>query len=444
MSESLLDALRRALASQPLGALCVAYSGGADSTALLHALAQLPEARARGLRALHVDHGLHPQSADWAAHCRQFCVGLGLACDVAHVAVDTSRGEGLEAAARHARYAAFDAKLGAGETLLLAHHRDDQAETVLLKLLRGAGPEGLGGMRERRPLGAGTLWRPLLHTATRAQLRAYVAAHTLPCIEDPSNADTRLARNHLRAEILPQLAAHWPQAVDAILHSAALSRAAAEALRTPWLAAFDTLHDDANDSLGATGWLALAPALREPLLDHWLHAQGLAAPSAAQRAQIERQCAARAGTVPCIRWGQTELHIWKGRLWARALPPPIDPQWLAPWQGEPLALPGGGTLALRDVSARLPAPLSVRLRRGGERIKPAGDAHTRELRDLFQLGMLPPWLREACPLLYEGDALVAVADRWLSARGRDIFAAAGSRPHWQSGRQRTLRAASSH
>ncbi|HKR76309.1 MAG TPA: tRNA lysidine(34) synthetase TilS [Rhodanobacter sp.] len=435
MSEpsTLESTLRRALATQPPGALCVACSGGPDSTALLHALAQLPAAHAHGLRALHVDHGLHADSTAWAEHCRHFCAGLGLTCEVVRVQVETHRGEGLEAAARRARYAAFATHLQQDEILLLAHHRDDQAETVLLKLLRGAGPQGLGGMRERRPLGRGELWRPLLHDTTRAQLHDYVAAHRLPCIDDPSNTDTRLARNRLRHEILPRLATYWPQAVDSILHSARLSRAAADALRTHWLAAFDALHDDTSGSLDATGWLALAPALREPLLDHWLHARGLPAPTTVQRAQIERQCAARPGQSPCIRWPGAELHVWKGRLWARAPQPAVDPSWHTSWQGEPFALPDGSRLSLHDEHARLTAPLTVRLRQGGERIKPAGDVHTRELRDLFQQAALPPWQRLACPLLYEGDALVAVADRWISARGRQLFAAAGSQPLWRAG-----------
>nr|WP_225561590.1 tRNA lysidine(34) synthetase TilS [Rhodanobacter sp. DHB23] len=423
--------LRSALADAAPAPLCVAYSGGPDSTALLHALAQLPEARACGLRALHVDHGLHAGSAAWAAHCRRFCAGLDVDCEAVHVQVETQRGEGIEAAARHARYAAFENRLRPGEILLLAHHRDDQAETVLLKLLRGAGPEGLGGMRERRPLGRGALWRPLLRDITRAQLRDYVALHGLSCIDDPSNGDTRLARNHLRHEILPRMAAHWPQAVDSILHSAALSRAAADALRGRWLAAFDTLHDGTRGSLDAAGWLALEPALREPLLAHWLHARGLPAPTTAQRTQVERQCGARPGQSPCIRWPGAEVHVWKGRLWSRAPRPAVDPSWQAPWLGEPLALPDGGQLVLHDGQARLSAPLTVRLRQGGERIRPDGDAHTRELRDLFQQAALPPWQRGACPLLYEGGTLVAVADRWCNTRGAALFRQAGSRPCWR-------------
>lgn len=433
MSTPLPPHLLATLAALPAGPLCVAFSGGADSTALLHALAQLPEARRRGLRALHVDHGLHPDSAAWAEHCRQFCATLGLPCEVLRVQVERDAGNGLEAAARQARRAAFAAQLHEGEYLLLGHHRDDQVETVLLKLLRGAGPEGLGGMRALRAFGRGQLWRPLL-ALPRLALRDYVEAQQLAVIDDPSNADTSLARNRLRHEILPRLAPGWPHAAEAILHSAALCRAADDALRVSWLAAFDTLHDPANHSLDAAAWLALLPALREPLLDHWLHRQGLPAPGTAQRRQIERQCGARAGQSPCIRWAGAELHIWKGRLWA--LPPArtIDAGWQAPWRGEPLMLPDGGELALTREGVRLTEPLQVRLRRGGERIKPAGDRHTRELRDLFQQAQLPPWQRHACPLLYAGDELVAVADRWASARGAAIFRQAGALPRWRAGR----------
>ncbi|BBD79949.1 tRNA lysidine(34) synthetase TilS [Aerosticca soli] len=425
----LTERLRHALREQPVGALCVAFSGGPDSTALLHALAAMPEARVRGLRALHVDHGLQADSARWARHCTELCDGLGIACAVVRVDV-VRHGEGLEAAARRARYAAFAATLRAGERLVLAHHRDDQAETVLLKLLRGAGPEGLGGMRETRPLGHGVLWRPLL-ALPRAALREYLDAHDLVAIDDPANADTTLARNHLRHVILPRLAVHWPHAAEAIAHSAALCRAATDALRREWLAAFARLHDARTNSLEIAGWRALDPALRDPLLDHWLHAQGLPAPTRAQRAQILRQCSARAGQSPCIRWPGAEVLVWKGRLWARRPQPDCDPDWQACWHGEPLQLPDGGELVL-DPPLRLSVPLTVRLRRGGERLRPVGDRHTRELRDLFQAADVPPWQRRVCPLIYEETTLIGVADRWLTARGAAIFA--GTRPRWRLAR----------
>ncbi|TCI11326.1 tRNA lysidine(34) synthetase TilS [Dyella soli] len=421
--------MQRALQQQPAGALCVAYSGGPDSTALLHALAQLPEAHARQLRALHIDHGLHAESRQWSEHCRQLAQEWRVPCLVLRVEVAHERGYGLEAAARDARYRAFALSLQDGERLLLGHHRDDQAETVLLKLLRGAGPEGLGGMRATRPLGRGVLWRPLLDVP-RALLRAHIDEHALPCIDDPSNADRRLSRNFLRHEILPRLTQHWPQAVESIAHSARLNRSACDTLERQWRSAQVALLDSTNGSLDATGWLALAPALRHPLLDDWLHARGLPVPTTAQREQIERQVTARDGQLPCIRWAGAELHVWKGRLWA--LPPQrtIDPQWQATWEGEPLALPDGGSLML-DPAGRLHEAVTVRLRRGGEHLRPVGDAHTRELRDLFQQSGMPPWRRLACPLLYLGDELVGVADRWFTPRGAALFESAGAIPHWQ-------------
>lgn len=431
-STLLLDTLQQALRTHQQGSLCVAYSGGPDSSALLHALAGLPEARARGLRAIHIDHGLHAESARWAAHCRAFSATLGLPCDVYLAKVKRDSGIGLEAAARHARYAIFAEHLHPGERLVLGHHQDDQVETVLLKLLRGAGPEGLGGMRVVRIFGHGLLWRPLLDLP-RNVLRDYVEAHQLPCIHDPSNDDKRLARNHLRHDVLPLLKTHWPQAAASITHSASLCRTAADTLQLDWLIAFETLRDDVSNSLDAQGWLALLPALRDPLLAHWLHAQGLPAPTTAQRQQIERQCSAQDGQLPCIQWPGAEVHVWKNRLWAMAPRTPVALPTELPWQGEPLLLPDGGLLSM-EPEGRLPVTLSVRWRSGGERIKPAGDRHTRELRALFQTGAVPPWQRQACPLLYEGDELIAVADRWINARGEAIFDQAGGRPRWQPGR----------
>ena len=433
MSDRLIRHLDAALTALPSTALCVAYSGGPDSTALLHALSQLPAARARGLRAVHVDHGLQADSASWARHCKDVCAALELPCHVLLVQVDTSAGRGLEAAARDARYAALAKHLRAGESLLLGHHRDDQAETVLLKLLRGAGPEGLGGMRALRPFADGQLWRPLLELS-REQLQHYVTTHELAVIDDPSNDDTRLARNYLRRDVLPGLTRHWPQAVDSIVHSATLSRHAADTLRSAWMIAFESLRDPATDTLDAIGWLALDSALREPLLDHWLHGLGLPAPTTAQRRQIEFQCAARAGQQPCIQWRGADLHIWRGRMWAAAPAPALDPAWQQSWHGEPLQLPDGGLLSLSDPSARLRDPLLVHLRRGGERIKPVGNAHTRELRDLFQGANIPPWQRAAVPLMSSDGELVAVADRWINAGGAAIFASAAALPRWQRGR----------
>jgi tRNA(Ile)-lysidine synthase len=428
MSTSLIDHLARALDDVPGVPLVVAFSGGPDSTALLHALAsQMPRP---SLRALHVDHGLHADSATWAVHCRRLCDSLGLPIEVVRVTVDLTRGEGIEAAARRARHEAFASALKPGEYVVLAHHRDDQMETVLLKLMRGAGPDGLAGMKAMRPSGVGMLWRPLLDLP-RSALLDHIAANGLATLHDPSNDDPRIARGYLRATVIPALVDQWPQAAISITHSARLCREAADGLREGWIEAFDRLRRDEN-TLDAREWLDLRPAWRAPLLDHWLHAAGLSAPTTAQREALERQIReASAERLPLVGWQDTEVRVWKGRLWAMPRCQPFDEAWSAAWQGEPLTLPGGGVLTLGG--ARLPAALMVRYRRGGDRIRTAGNHITKELRDLFQEGSIPPWRRPRMPLLCENDSLIAVGGRWLSDRGKAIFDEAGALPMWQHG-----------
>ncbi|MET0616143.1 MAG: tRNA lysidine(34) synthetase TilS, partial [Luteibacter sp.] len=395
------------------------------SGALLHALAR--HSPRPPLRAIHVDHGLQAESGAWAMHCRRICDDLDVPLEVIRVTVDLTRGEGVEAAARRARYAAFATSLRPGERLVVAHHRDDQVETVLLKLLRGAGPEGLAGMAAMRPLGAGMLWRPLLDLP-REVLLEHVATHGLSAVHDPSNDDPRIARGYLRGTILPALLAKWPQASTSIAHSARLCMEAAGTLREAWMDALETLRRP-EGTLDAAGWLALAPAWRAPALDCWLHAQGLSAPTTAQREQLERQVReGGAERLPLVGWTDTEVRVWRGRLWAMRRRAGFDRDWTATWSGEPLRLPGGGVLSLGE--GRLTLPLSVRYRAGGESLRPQGDRHTRELRDLFQQGAVPPWKRPSMPLLWAGDELVAVGSRWISERGRKMFDAASGVLVW--------------
>ena len=211
--ERLRAALDRAL--QDAGATpsgyCVALSGGLDSTVLAAALAAPGAGRERTPRAIHVDHGLHPDSPQWSAHCRGLAERLGVPCEIAAVDARPAAGESPEAAARAARYAALAARLQPGEVLLTAHHGDDQLETVLLQWLRGGGLSAVAGMRPVTPFAAGWLARPLLGF-TRAELEAWARAQGLAWLEDPSNADRRFDRNYLRIEILPRLRARWPAA----------------------------------------------------------------------------------------------------------------------------------------------------------------------------------------------------------------------------------------
>ena len=293
----------------------MAFSGGMDSSVLLHALAQLPDVRTRGLCAIHVDHGLHSDSDGWAAHCREFAAALDVPLHIAAARVDRGQGAGLEDAARRARFAAFRAELQPGKILALAQHRGDQAETVLLKLLRGAGPEGLGAMRALRNHGNGYLWRPLLDVS-RATLFEYAQMHELRWVDDPSNAQTHLSRNFLRHEIIPRLAQHWPRAEAALTHSATWLRAAADYIDAQSAAALASLRCAEPGSLDWRGWLALPDALRDPVLRRWLRESNLDEPAHFHVAELERQLRAAEDRTPCVAFEGTEVRRFRDRLCA--------------------------------------------------------------------------------------------------------------------------------
>ncbi|MGH8041059.1 MAG: tRNA lysidine(34) synthetase TilS [Rudaea sp.] len=408
MAATLIAQLQASLDTLPPGALTVAFSGGMDSCVLLHALAQLPAARTRGLDALHIDHDLHADSAEWARQCREFADRLCVPFASIAVTVERDSGSGPEGAARRARLAALTARLAPGAILVLAQHRGDQAETVLLKLLRGAGPEGLGAMRTVRQCGDGYLWRPLLDMP-RAALRDYAQLHALRWIEDPSNADTRLRRNFLRKEILPRLARRWPDAETALAHSAAWARAAADFINAQAQCALAQLRGKAPATLLWQGWQALPDALRDPVLRLWLRELGMDEPAHFHVVELERQLRAAHDRTPCVAFAHTELRRYRDTLYALHPLPPFPQDWQIIWDGAPLALPGGGTLTLEGTR---PAgtTLTVRYRRGGERIRPAGSVHTRELRLILQAAGIPPWQRARLPLVYADEELIAVGD----------------------------------
>jgi len=422
---SVIATLQRQLHELPPGALVVAFSGGMDSSVLLHALAQLPVARARDLRAVHVDHGLHVDSARWSEHCERFARTLDVPITTCVAEVERASGTGLEDAARVARFAMFEKHLNVGEVVALAQHRDDQAETILLKLLRGAGPEGLGGMRTLRQFAQGYLWRPLL-AAPRSTLHDYAQAHDLRWLEDPSNADDSLRRNFLRREILPRLTQRWPEATTALAHSANWARAAAEFIAAQSASALAQLRGIDAATLRWRDWLALPAALRDPVLRQWLRELGFDEPAHFHVAELERQLGAPDDRTPCLTFEQTQLRRYRDLLYAMRPLPPVPPDWEIAWNGAPLDLPGGGRLELEPARTLHPA-LTVRHRRGGERIKLAGAVHTRELRALLQEAAVPPWRRERLPLVYAGDALLAVVGVAESAAGARWCAENGTR-----------------
>ena len=418
MATALLAADDLPAANAPL---LVAFSGGLDSTVLLHALAALPEARARGLRAVHVHHGLQRDADAWARHCEAFGDQLGVAVDIARVQVPQA-GTGPEAAARSARYAAFATALRAGEVLVLAHHREDQAETFLLRALRGSGVDGLAAMQAWRPFVQGWLWRPLL-ARSRAQLEAYARLHALRWLEDPSNAELAFDRNFLRHAVLPLLRERWPQAEASFARSAALLGQAHALLQEEDARLLAAATTDAADSLDLRVLHGCPPARRARVLRAWVAGLGLPPLPAQGVAHAEADLlAARADATPRFAWAGAELRRWRHLLHAGRPRAPLPAAWQAPWAGDrPLPLPGGGQLRLEGAPA-FAQPVLVRARRGGERITLPGRAHSHALKHLLQERGVPPWTRERLPLLCAADGnllaagdlvIGAVLDDWL-------------------------------
>ena len=423
-----------ALAALPPGPILVAYSGGLDSTALLHVLAMNRDVRERGLRAVHVDHGINESSAAWARHCETFALALGVELLARRVGVVRQPELGLEASARRARYAEIETLIAPGEIVALAHHRDDQTETVLLKLLRGAGPEGLGAMRPMRRLGAGYAWRPLLGLP-RAALREYANAHGLNWIGDPSNDDPGIDRNYLRLQVLPRIIARWPEAAGSIAQSAAWARGVAEFIETEARRALARVRGLDPATLHFRDWLDLPEALRDPVMRQWLRDLRLAEPTHYQATELVRQInEAAEDRQPCVRWPGVEVRRYRNLLYAmRPLQfPPLD--WGASFDGGELRLPLDlGTLRLSGAAndARLARSLHVRFRRGGENLRLVGRGPTRELRDLLQESGVPPWQRARLPLLFDDDErLVAVADLFVGEAAATLLAPLDASIEW--------------
>jgi tRNA(Ile)-lysidine synthase len=419
-SELLLERLTSLTAGEPASRWLVAFSGGIDSTVLLHALASAREAAQAEIVAIHVNHGLHPDAPEWEKHCRTFADKLGITCLSRQVTVDSDLKSGPEAAARQARYAVLQTLVETGDCLLSAHHEEDQAETLLLNLLRGSGVAGLAGIGAAQAFGRGRLLRPLLGVSGEA-LHDYAKRHKLDWIEDPSNADTRFDRNFLRREILPLLAARWPAAAARLKQSADLASEASALLKD--LADIDLAAAGGPQRLDLEALQALHPARQRNLLRQAISLCGLPPPPATRLYQaVHELIPAREDAQPLVAWPGAELRRYRNNLYVLPAMPslPDEPaQLLLP--EEPLDLgPGMGRLALdpgadQGITPDLAnAGLQVRYRHGGEEIRPAGRDRTHKLKKLLQQEGIVPWMRERLPLLYSGDKLVAVADLWIA------------------------------
>ncbi|WCR46518.1 tRNA lysidine(34) synthetase TilS [Stutzerimonas stutzeri] len=398
----------------------MAFSGGLDSTVLLHALVRLAERRALPpIRAIHVHHGLQVAADDWPAHCQQVCDRLGVALEI--VRVQVIPGASLEWAARDARYQAFAARLGEDELLLTGQHRDDQAETLLFRLLRGAGVRGLAAMPGVRSMGRGSLVRPLLDVS-RAELEDYARANGLSWVEDPSNQRLEYSRNFLRRQVLPLLQQRWPRAASSLARTAALMAEAQHLLdelaqQDLAVAQADIDFDWLNlPSLALAPLRELTPARQRNALRHWLAARTLA-PDEDHWAGWECLRDARADATPRWRLAGGELQRsgervwWLPEGWLASVGGPVD--WLDP--SVELQLPGNGSLRLEG--APLIGRLQIRYRTGGEVMDVSGRGR-RDLKRLLNEAGVPAFARGRLPLLYCDEQLVAVANLPQLSAGR--------------------------
>ncbi|MEX2124157.1 MAG: tRNA lysidine(34) synthetase TilS [Woeseia sp.] len=427
----------------------VAFSGGLDSTVLLHALNETRAEHGIPIVAIHVNHALQPDAAGWERHCRRVADKLGVAYIGREVRVVDERGIGLEAAARAARYALIEALMQDGDVLLSAHHEEDQAETLLLNLMRGSGLAGLAGIGASQRFGPGRLIRPMLGVPRQA-IERYARDLDLEWIEDPSNLDLRFDRNFLRQEILPSLRRRWPAVSARLRHSAEL---AAESAR---------LQDDlarldlaslvvppgamaAPDRLDISGLKRLGAARQRNVLRYAIRTCGLPqVPASRLRQAQDELLPARADAQPLVRWQGAELRRYRDTLYV--LPPTAAAADRRPMPSPPAMLFGDGREIAPGRSPgvlRLERPgsaqgmgidpelvasgLQLRFRQGGEKIRPLGRNVTRPVKKLLQEHGVVPWMRHCLPLLYAGETLVAVADLWIAA---EFAREGGFSVHW--------------
>ena len=403
MGRPVTAALGLALHPPPAPHLVVALSGGRDSVSLLHALVAQ---RAGVVRAVHVHHGLQAAADRFAAHCEAICAAWKVPLQVRHVAV-TPSGDGLEADARRARYAALAEAVPPAAVLVTAHHAGDQAETVLMRVLRGTGPDGLAGMRAQGVTAHGTpVWRPWL-SITPQQIAAYAQSQALVWIDDPHNDDPAFTRVWLRRHLLPEIETRYPAAQAALGRLAGLM-----AERAPAPVTLIERQTDWGRCWPLDEAARLPEAERREALRAWLRSRLGQLPSAAMLARVEREVVrAGSGRHPALRIRGVTLRRHRQGLYATDDLLPWRPRvWSATVSVE---LPGWGCFTA-DTAPE--SPLTVRAARPGERIRPRGSAQHQRISTLMHARGVPAWLRHRVPVLACGDQVVALADWRLSDR----------------------------
>lgn len=396
----------------PKGRFVVGYSGGLDSHVLLHALIKCKQKRRvdAQILGLHVHHGLSRNADKWAQHCQSICEELGADFNCIRIEV-SGTGNGREGDARSARYDAFEKFLNATDTLLLAHHLDDQIETILYRLFRGSGLKGMAGMPIERTIGQSSLIRPVL-SVSRQDLKAYAESEKLTWIDDESNLDLDIDRNYIRHEIVPIIRTRWPAYKKTISRFAELAGTDFQLLRELAELDLDRLHRNIDDPIDLTEFHRLGGARQRNAVLHWIDNSGLPVPTQTQLLELVHQLnVQRSDAIQFISWPGVEIRAFKQKAYLMAPLTELETPFI--WQGDESRLVGGRLLAAQRVKngglIDDGKPFSIRFRIGGERCQPQGRVGSHPLKKIFQELAIPPWLRDRTPLIYRGEEMVAAA-----------------------------------
>lgn len=385
----------------------VGYSGGLDSRVLLECCALLRQTFPIKLKAVYINHGISPNAAHWATHCQAACDDLQIEFQAVSVSLNLEAGS-LEEVARDARYDVFANLMADDDMLLTAHHQDDQAETVLLQLCRGAGLKGLSAMPSLKPFAKGYQGRPLL-SCPRTDLECFAKENALSWIEDESNADSSYSRNFIRNHILPLLKQHWAGAAKSIARSASHCSEAQQLLDGIASELLAQARGSKANTLSVSYLLELSLDQRRLVLRSWIAANEFLMPDAKKLQTICMDVLnAAADRFPLVCWSDVEVRRYQDDLYIMRALGSHDASAIFEWDlAEDLRLPSGQKLIDRAGLSMFVDSVQIRFRRGGEVIKlPGRGTHT--LKKMFQAWGVPPWERERIPLLFYGKELIAV------------------------------------
>jgi len=410
------DALAHHIKQHPdIQRYTVAYSGGVDSHVLLALLVELrdknPQLR---IKAVHVNHGLQSESADWARHATHVCQALDVPIEVRECVVDQDNG-GPEAAARRARYKEFDKSLGPSEHLLLAQHLEDQAETFLLQALRGSGPDGLAGIPGKRVFGQGIMARPLLGCSQQS-IKETAVSMGLSWIEDPSNQQTQFDRNYLRLQIMPLIKKRWPSAAQTLGRSSMRAAAASHSLRTLAQQDLDSVKVEGQPELSLSA-LAMLPRERAFMaIRLWVRQRALPMPRLQDLMQVHSSLiSAKPDSAGLVKVGQYEFRRYRDSLYlltSLADQKPFRYTWRAPFN-DLFITETGLTMTLdacnrQGIAMPKTGSVTIKSRAGGELICIGKPAFHKAVKKILQESSIPPWQRASTPLIYINDTLAAV------------------------------------